>query len=110
MRGRFERAQARLHRVGSRRLADAIGRYVPVEGVPVDCIPLQVQREVELAGPNDMIIGVPIALTFAKLSLRSAERGDVFEVEQGCSMQRLIVDDTVLDDGHMITVSCTEAL
>lgn len=105
---RFARCLERMHRVGSNRLADSFGSYQPLQGQPSAPIPLQVAREVELAGPNGAVMGVPIAISFYRRDLAEVERGGVFLVGVDCAGERLIVDEVVLDDGHMITVSCTE--
>ncbi|PTQ70357.1 hypothetical protein [Pseudomonas sp. GV071] len=108
MEARFARSLERLHRVGSSRLADSIGSYQPLQGAASNTIPLQVARDVELAGPNGSVIGVPIAVSFWRRDLAEVERGGVFLVGVDCAGQRLIVEEVVMDDGHMLTAACTE--
>lgn len=108
MEARFARSLERLHRVGSSRLADSIGSYQPLEGQASKPIPLQVTRDVEMAGPNGSVVGVPIAVGFWRKDLAEVERGGVFLVGADCAGQRLIVEEIVMDDGYMLTVACTE--
>lgn len=98
----FSRSLARLHQVSATRLADSLGSYQQAGQVPVEGIPLQVDRDVDLSGAADAFAGCTTAITWPRTALGSASRGGVFVV--GC--ERFTVERLVANDGHMITAAC----
>lgn len=108
MEARFARAQGRLHRVGSRRLADAVGRFIPAAGAPIDCVPVQYQEEVEASGPDDVLQIVPIVITYLRELAPEVTRGDRCELQRAGLHQHLRIDGVLSDDGQMLALACTE--
>lgn len=102
---RFSRSLARLHRVSATRLADAIGCYQQLDQAPVEGIPLQIDRDVDLTGAGDAFAGCSVAITWQRSALCAASRGGVFVV----GAERFTVERLITDDGHMIAAACMVA-
>lgn len=102
MDSRFTRAMARLNRVASCRLADALGCYEQPGRQPVEGIALQIDRGVDLTGAGDAFVGCTIAITFSKAQLAAVSRGGIFT----SGAERFVVEKAIADDGHVITAAC----
>lgn len=102
MAARFGRALARMNRVLEERLADALGSYQQAGQPPVDDLPLQIDRGVDLSGAGDAFIGCTIAITFSKASLSAVSRGGIFT----SGAERFTVERPIADDGQWITAAC----
>lgn len=100
MLARFAKAQARLHRICADRLADSIGSFQSPGCQPVHDLKLLIDRNLQYAGADGTFMTDAIGITFFCTDLKSADRGDVFEV--GC--ERFLVERVIEDDGHAITV------
>lgn len=101
--GRFARAIGRLHQVAHRRLSDAVGDFHPQQGVPVQGLDLQVDRNLSYEGPNGTVITDTVGITVLASDIPGIERGDRFVI--GC--ERFQVDSVIADDGHAITAATT---
>lgn len=105
MDGRFARSMARLHRVGSRRLADSVGCYVEAGKPPVRNLPIHVDENLLQNGPEGAFRTGAFGVGWYKRDLPCVPaRGGVFEVNG----QRLIVEDIIDDDGHWMVAACME--
>lgn len=102
--GRFARALGRLHQVTHRRLSDAVGNFRPTEGPPVEKMDLQVDRNLAYEGAEGRFITDQVGITWLAADLRSAARGDTFEI--GC--ERFLVEKLIADDGYAITAATTK--
>lgn len=68
-------------------------------------IPLIVDHNLMLNGPDGLFPSDMIGITFSKADLCKASRGGVFVFGK----RRYLVEDPVADDGHMCTVACMES-
>jgi hypothetical protein len=100
--GRFARAQDRLHRVGSVRLADSIGSYQERGVTVADDLKLQIDQQWGEFGAGEVFAAGVKFVTWHKCCLESASSGGVFIVGN----QRYLVEKIVADDGHMVTAAC----
>lgn len=105
MHGRFARAMERLHRVGSHRLADSVGRYLEPGRPPVCGLALQTDQNVLVNGPEGLLRSNQTAVGWKASELpKYAVRAGVFEVNG----KRLLIEDIIEDDGHWIVAACME--
>lgn len=105
MLGRFNKVMERLHRVGSQRLADSVGTYTEPGRLPVCGIPLQTDQNLLINGAEGLMRSNQTAVGWYKTDLPAvALRRGIFEVNG----KRLLIEDIIEDDGHMITAACME--
>lgn len=102
MEGRFARAQHRLHRVGSARLADSIGSYQENRVTVAEDLELQVDQQWGEFGAGDAFAAGVKFVTWHKCRLDSASTGGLFLV----GPERFLVEKILADDGHMVTAAC----
>jgi hypothetical protein len=98
----FARGLDRLHRLGSRRLADSIGTFQAQGCAPVPGLDLQIDRNLEMEGAGGRFMTNVIGISWHASALASAKAGDLFVV----GAERFIVEKLLADDGHMITAAC----
>lgn len=105
MDGRFARSMARLHRVGSNRLADSVGCYVEPGRAPVPDLALQVDANLLQNGPDGLFRSGAVGVGWYKRDLPDvAIRSGMFEA---CG-KRLLIEDLIADDGYWIVAACME--
>ena len=105
MHGRFAKAMERLHRVGSLRLADSVGKYLEPGRPPVCGIPLQVDQNPLVNGAEGLLRSNQTAVGWKASDLPCyTVRQGVFEVNG----KRLLIEDIVENDGHWIVAACME--
>lgn len=105
MAGRFGRALERLNSVAAVRLTDSAGSYCGSSGIPVNDIPLSVDRGVGLEGANEIFHVNTTAITWPVSKLSSVSRGGIFTIGK----QRYVVEEEVANDGHWGTAACMES-
>jgi hypothetical protein len=102
MSARFSGLIDRLHRVGSTRLSDAMGKFISSAGPVVENIKFLIDRNLQLEGAGDIFSTSAVGISWYRESLQNADRGDVFEI----GAERFMVERVILDDGHMVTAAC----
>jgi hypothetical protein len=86
-------------------LNDGLASYASAAGTPVASgVTVIVERNLERVGPDGMFIAIPLAITWRKSELADAQRGGRFTV----GAASYIVEQTVSDDGNLITAACFE--
>lgn len=102
MEGRLSRMMQRLHRVGSNRLADAIGSFQTTGQPLVEGLTLLVDRNLEMEGAGGRFPSQAVGISWYKTDLATADRGDLFII----GSEQLLVEKLIADDGHMLTAAC----
>ncbi|PNG11873.1 hypothetical protein [Stutzerimonas stutzeri] len=87
-------------------LNDGCGDYFDAAGqLAARGIPLIVDRNMMLNGPDGLFVSEMTGITFNKADLPKASRGGVF-VFGRC---RYLVEEPISDDGQMCTMACMES-
>lgn len=95
----------RMHERVVAHLNDGTAEYNANDGTPpVRCLPVIVENNLMQNGPEGLMRSDAIGVTWRKQLLETAERGGVFT---HCG-RRLIVEQVIADDGHMVTAACME--
>lgn len=102
MEGRLSRMMQRLHRVGSNRLADAIGNFQAIGQPLVEGLSLLVDRNLEMQGADGRFSTSAVGISWYKTDLATANSGDLFII----GSEQLLVEKLIADDGHMLTAAC----
>ncbi|UCP00096.1 hypothetical protein LF844_09870 [Metapseudomonas lalkuanensis] len=102
MEAKFARMMQRLHSVGNRRVADAIGTFQAPGCHPVDGLALQVDRNLEYEGADGRFQTDAVGISWYRADLEGASSGDIFII----GTERLVVEKLIADDGHMLTAAC----
>lgn len=96
---------ARLDTRVMRLLKDGHAEYQPPGGLPpVLCVEVMVDENLMQNGPDGMFPTEAVGITWRKAQLQDVTRSGVF-VHAG---RRFIVEQTIMDDGHMATAACME--
>lgn len=102
MEGRLSRMMQRMHRVGSKRLADAIGNFQAAGQPLLEGIQLHIDRNLDMVGAEERFQTSAVGVSFYKCELATANSGDLFII----GAERLLVEKIIADDGHMLTAAC----
>lgn len=96
----------RMHKRVVARLNDGQADYLDKQGIPV-CAGLTVIVDNNLlqGGPEGLIRTTATGVTWRKAELATVDRGGVFV---HCC-RRLLIEEIILDDGHMMTAACMES-
>jgi len=95
----------RMHRSVAAHLKDGCAQYLgPNNAPPVSGIAVFVDHNLMQNGPDGLFETDAIGVSWRKEQLRRVDRGGVFVF----SGRRLVVEETVRDDGHMATAACME--
>ena len=98
---RVARLDTRLMRL----LKDGCAEYQPQGGLPpVVGVEVMVDENLMQNGPDGMMPTEATGITWRKAQLQDVTRGGVF-VHAG---RRFIVEQKIMDDGHMATAACME--
>lgn len=98
---RVARLDARVMRL----LKDGCAEYQPPGGKPpVRGVEVMVDENLMQNGPNGMIPTEVTGITWRKAQLQDVTRGGVFQH----AGRRFIVEQKIMDDGHMATAACME--
>ena len=96
---------ARLDTRVMRLLKDGHAEYQPPGGLPpVLCVEVMVDENLMQNGPEGVIRTEAVGITWRKAQLQDVTRGGLF-VHAG---RRFIVEEKIMDDGHMATAACME--
>lgn len=95
----------RMHNRVVAHLNDGTAEYRGLNGAPpVRCLPVIVDSNLMQNGPEGLMRSDMIGVSWRKPLLETAERGGIF---LHCG-RRLIVEDVIADDGHIVTAACME--
>lgn len=84
-------------------LGDGLANYFNSAGAPAATdLEVIVDHGLERVGAEGIFRTDAIGVTWRKSLLPAVERGGFFVHES----KRLVVEDTIFDDGHMITAAC----
>ena len=98
---RVARMDARL----MRQLKDGCAEYQPPGGLPpVVGVEVMVDENLMQNGPDGMMPTEAVGITWRKAQLQDVSRGGMF-LHAG---RRFIVEQKIMDDGHMATAACME--
>lgn len=93
----------RMHRHVVATLNDGIAQYQARAGDPVlSGLTVIIDRNLMQNGPDGVFRSNAVGVTWHKCQLAEVERGGVFTY----GSERLVVEDTISDDGHMVTAAC----
>ncbi len=93
----------RMHQRVVARLKDGCAQYTGPSGAPVVAgVEVIVDQNLMQNGPDGVFRSKAVGITWRKEQLDHAERGGVF-VFGGVSY---LVEETISDDGHMLTAAC----
>ena len=93
----------RMHRSVVGQLKDGTAQYTGRTGAPVVAdVEVLVDRNLMQTGPDGMFRSDAVGVTWRKEQLQAVERGGVFLF----GAERLVVEDTISDDGQMATAAC----
>lgn len=86
-------------------LNDGLGDYFEPAGTPVaQGIELMIDKNLQRAGPDGVFMSDAVGITWRKQELHGVVRGGFFVF----GSIRYVVEDTIQDDGHMLTAACME--
>ncbi|MFY1052378.1 head-tail joining protein [Ectopseudomonas khazarica] len=95
----------RMHQRVVAHLKDGCAEYQPSGGLPsVRGVEVMVDENLMQNGPDGMIPTEATGITWRKAQLQDVTRGGVF-LHAG---RRFIVEQKIMDDGHMATAACME--
>lgn len=101
----FGKALAAMDTAIAASLKDGHAEYQPPGGLPpVLCIEVMVDENLMQNGPEGVIRTEAVGITWRKAQLQDVTRGGLF-VHAG---RRFIVEEKIMDDGHMATAACME--
>ena len=100
---RFDSLVARMDSRVQISLGNGTAQYTGRTGAPVVAdIEVLVDRNLMQTGPDGMFRSDAVGVTWRKEQLQAVERGGVFLF----GAERLVVEDTISDDGQMATAAC----
>lgn len=100
---RFDSLVARLDDRVQKRLGNGCAQYTGIAGAPsVAGVEVIIDRNLMQNGPEGVFRSEAVGVTWRKCQLAEVERGGVFTY----GAERLVVEDTISDDGHMVTAAC----
>lgn len=93
----------RMHERVVAHLNDGCADYQGPEGAPVHAgLTVIIDRNLMQAGPEGMFRSDSVGVSWRKCELATAERGGIFTYRS----ERLVVEEIIADDGHMVTAAC----
>lgn len=93
----------RMHERVVARLNDGCADYQGQNGTLVfQGLTVIIDRNLMQTGPDGMFPSDSVGVSWRKSQLATAERGGVFTF----SGERLVVEQIIADDGHMVTAAC----
>ena len=93
----------RMHKHVVATLNDGTAQYQGRNGDSVQgAIRVIIDRNLMQNGPDGVFRSEAVGVTWRKCQLAAVERGGVFTY----GAERLVVEDTIADDGHMVTAAC----
>ncbi|EPF2502965.1 head-tail joining protein [Pseudomonas aeruginosa] len=97
----------RLHQTVMKTFADGRATHQSASGAPPSCgFEVIIDHNLMMTGPEGMFQTDKIGISWRKIDLPGASRGDVFIV----GGQRFMVEEMVADDGHILTAVCRKDL
>lgn len=100
---RFGSMVARMDARIQARLGNGTAQYTGKAGAPVVAdIEVIVDHNLMQNGPDGLFRSNAVGITWRKEQLQQAERGGVFLF----GAASYLIEDTISDDGHMVTAAC----
>lgn len=86
-------------------LGDGEGEFIPPEGQRIRNVPLMLDHNLQINGPEGLYRSDAVGITWRRQSvLCGVGRGGIFVYRT----RRYLVEDILEDDGHMATAACME--
>lgn len=93
----------RMHQRVVARLNDGCAQYQGADGSPVCTIPeVIIDRNLMQSGAEGMFRSEAVGVSWRKCLLATVDKGGVFT---HCG-ERLVVEDIIADDDHIVTAAC----
>ena len=93
----------RMHERVVAHLNDGCAQYQGPDGTPAQSgVTVIIDRNLMQNGPEGVFRSDAVGVSWRKCQLATAERGGFFSY---CG-ERLVVEDVIADDGHMVTAAC----
>ncbi len=85
-------------------LNDGCAAYQDPAGKPVGEVLVMVDYNLRRAGPEGVFATDQVGITWRKTEMPTAKRGGIFTHQA----KRYLVEEVIVDDGHMATAACME--
>lgn len=93
----------RMHERVVARLNDGCAQYQSHDGAPAQSgVTVIIDRNLMQSGPEGMFRSDAVGVSWRKCQLATVVRGGIFTY----GGERLVVEDVIADDGHMVTAAC----
>ena len=93
----------RMHERVVAHLNDGCAQYQSHDGAPSQSgVTVIIDRNLMQSGPEGMFRSDAVGVSWRKCQLATVVRGGIFTY----GGERLVVEDVISDDGHMVTAAC----
>ena len=93
----------RMHERVVAHLNDGCAQYQGFDGAPAQPeVTVIIDRNLMQSGPEGMFRSDAVGVSWRKCQLATVVRGGIFTY----GGERLVVEDVITDDGHMVTAAC----